>query len=218
MARREAKARRAERALAVLTELGEHYPLRCGLTHADPLQLLVATILSAQATDESVNRCTPALFARYPDAEAYADAQPEELQGYINSIGLFRNKAKHIRGAAALLVSDYGGEVPATMDDLLRLPGVARKTANVVLGTAFGLAEGVVVDTHVLRVSYRLGFTTETNPVKIERDLMALWPRDWWIGGSHALIWHGRKLCVARKPKCAICPVLALCPRIGVED
>ena len=174
--------------------------------------------MSAQTTDEQVNKVTPGLFAKYPDAAAFAAAEPAELEQDLNRIGLFRNKAKSIRGACRLLVEQHGGEVPASMPELLKLPGVARKTANVVLGTAFGLASGVVVDTHVQRLSGRLGLTAETtNTDKIEKDLIAAFPRDRWVEAGHNLIWHGRKCCAARRPDCANCVCADLCPRIGVD-
>ena len=198
---------------SILGRLGKAYPeAECALVHSSALELLVATILSAQCTDVRVNQVTPALFARYPTARDLAEADPAELEGLIRSTGFFRNKAKSIRGMAALLVSDYGGEVPGRMEDLLRLPGVARKTANVVLGTWFGIADGVVVDTHVSRISRRLGMTDEKDPVKIERDLMAQLPKKEWVGFSHRIILHGRALCRARKPDCDPCALFDVCP------
>ncbi|MCC7490972.1 MAG: endonuclease III [Fimbriimonadaceae bacterium] len=209
---------RQRRASTVLRRLRTLYEPRCALLHDDPLQLLVATILSAQTTDEQVNKVTPALFARYPTAAAFAAAGQDELETAIGSIGLFRNKAKSIRGACQLLCEEYGGVVPATMPDLLRLPGVARKTANVVLGTAFGKAVGVVVDTHVQRLSNRLGLTAESdNTNRIEQDLMTVLPRSRWIEAAHNLIWHGRKCCRAQRPNCAGCLVADLCPQVGVS-
>jgi endonuclease-3 len=209
---------RRRRASTILRRLRAEYPLQCGLRHENPLQLLLATILSAQCSDEMVNRVTPALFARFPDAAAVAAAGQEEVEALIGSLGLFRNKAKSLRGCCALLVAEHGGEVPRTMRALVRLPGVARKTANVVLGTAFGIAAGVVVDTHVQRLSARLGLSDQTDPVRIERDLMALLPRARWIEAGHALIWHGRRCCQARKAACERCPVADSCPRIGVGE
>lgn len=203
----------AARMPEILRLLHVAYPdAHCELDFASPLQLLVATILSAQCTDERVNMVTPALFARYPDARALAEADTAELETMIHSTGFFRNKAKNIQAAARRLVEVYNGEVPAEMDDLLTLGGVARKTANVVLGNAFGIAEGVVVDTHVKRLSERLALTPETTPEKIERDLMALAPREEWVDLAHLLIFHGRRVCFARKPNCAGCTISHLCP------
>lgn len=188
------------------------------LDYEDPLQLVVATILSAQCTDERVNKVTPALFSRYPAAFDYAEADREELETLIHSTGFFRNKAKNIRGLGARLVAVHSGVVPDTMDELIELPGVARKTANVVLSNAFDKAEGVVVDTHVKRVAARLGLTDETNPVKVERDLMEILPRDQWIPFAFRLILHGRARCNARRPDCAGCELAHLCPSAGSFD
>ncbi len=197
----------------VIDRLRATYPdAHCQLDYETPIQLLVATILSAQCTDERVNQTTPALFARYPTAEALAAADPTELEALVRPTGFFRQKARYIREAAARLLAEHGGEVPADMDALLTLPGVARKTANVVRGEIFGLADGVTVDTHVKRLSARLGWTTQTDPVKVERDLMALVPRESWIEIAHLLIWHGRRLCTARKPDCPACPLNNICP------
>lgn len=197
----------------VIDRLRATYPdAHCQLDYETPIQLLVATILSAQCTDERVNQTTPALFARYPTAEALAAADPTELEALVRPTGFFRQKARYIREAAARLLAEHGGEVPADMDALLTLPGVARKTANVVRGEIFGLADGVTVDTHVKRLSARLGWTTQTDPVKVERDLMALVPRQSWIEIAHLLIWHGRRLCTARKPDCPACPLNNICP------
>ena len=199
--------------IPLIERLKEAYPeARCALDHQDPFQLLVATILSAQCTDARVNMVTPGLFARYPDARAMAGVDPEELEGIIRSTGFYRNKAKAIRGASQRLVEAFGGAVPRSMDELLTLPGVARKTANVVLGTGYGIAEGIVVDTHVERLSRRLGLSKGKNPEEVERDLMRIVPREEWILLSHLLIFHGRRICDARKPKCAECPVADLCP------
>lgn len=201
---------RARRVCAVLRRV---YPdARCALDHSNPLELLVATILSAQCTDKRVNMVTPALFKRCPDARAYARISQTELEDLIRTTGFYRNKASNIRAAAAALVERHGGEVPADMEALCALPGVGRKTANVVLGNAFGLNEGVVVDTHVARLSQRLGFTTQRDPVKIETDLMRLIPKKDWTLFSHWLILHGRARCAARKPDCAGCEIRALCP------
>ncbi|MEE8175633.1 MAG: endonuclease III [Gemmatimonadota bacterium] len=186
--------------------------LALSLDYSNALELLVATILSAQCTDARVNEVTPPLFARFPTAEAYAGADREELEEYVRPTGFYRNKAKHIQEMAAGLVSDHGGEVPDEMEELIQLAGVARKTANVVLSNWFGKHEGVVVDTHVKRVARRLGLTEETNPEKIERDLMALLPREGWRPFAWRLILHGRSTCHARKPNCVECVVEDLCP------
>ena len=183
----------------------------CALTHKDAWQLLVATILSAQCTDKRVNEVTPGLFAKYPAIDDFAHASQDELANDIRSTGFFNNKAKSLIGAAKKITGNYGGQVPRTMDELLTVPGAARKTANVVLGTAFGIASGVVVDTHVQRVSQRLDFTRNSDPVKIEKDLMKIIPESKWILFSHQIIYHGRQLCLARKPKCAECALDPLC-------
>jgi endonuclease-3 len=187
-----------------------------GLTHANPLQLLVATILSAQCTDKRVNQITPALFARYRTAQEYADTDLTELEGYVKSTGFFRNKAKNIQACGRAIVERFGGEVPTRLDDLVTLPGVGRKTANVVLGDAFQ-TPGITVDTHVGRLSRRLGLTRFQNPVKVERVLMRLLPQASWTTVSHQLILHGRKVCFARKPRCEACELSTLCPKIGVK-
>jgi endonuclease-3 len=186
------------------------------LNHSSPLQLLIATILSAQCTDERVNKVTPALFARCHTAQDFAGIPSAELEGLIRTTGFFRSKGKSIRGCAAALVKDHGGEVPRTMEQLHKLPGVGRKTANVVLGNAFNLAEGVVVDTHVGRLSRRMGLTRQHDPVKVEHALMKIVPKEDWTLFSHLLIWHGRRRCSARKPDCAQCEVSDLCPKRGV--
>ncbi len=197
----------------ILRLLHQEYPgATCELNYRSPLELLVATILSAQCTDERVNKVTPALFAAYPTAQAYAEADIEELQEAVRPTGFFRNKAKNIQGAARRIVEAYDGQVPSEMGDLLTLPGVARKTANVVLGCAYHIADGVVVDTHVKRLSNRLGLTAESNPEKIERDMMNLVPQEEWIDIGHLLIFHGRRVCAARKPDCAACVISHLCP------
>jgi endonuclease-3 len=201
-----------ERVHEILLRLDKHYPdVTCALQHRDPWELLVATILSAQSTDVNVNKVTPVLFKKYPTVQDFARLKPEELQPDIYSTGFFRNKSKSVIGAAQKIVSDFGGEVPRTMDELLTLPGVARKTANVVLGTWFRLNEGVVVDTHVHRISHRLELTKQDDPKKIELDLMKIIPREKWTLFSHQVIWHGRKLCVARSPKCVECPLENIC-------
>jgi endonuclease III len=204
----EKKARIAE----ILRRLDRMYPgATCALLHCNPWELLVATILSAQCTDKRVNLVTPGLFAKYPTPRDFASVKPEVLADDIRSTGFFNNKAKSIVGAAKKVVSEFGGKVPRTIEEMLTIPGAARKTANVVLGTAYGIASGVVVDTHVQRISARLDLTKETDPVKIERDLMKIIPRDKWILFSHQLILHGRALCVARNPKCAECGLSELC-------
>ncbi|QLL29793.1 endonuclease III [Thermosynechococcus sichuanensis E542] len=201
-----------QRALEILTRLKRLYPdATCSLNFANPLQLLVATILSAQCTDERVNQVTPALFARYRDAEDFAMADLAELEQYIKSTGFYRNKARHIQGACRRIVEVYGGQVPKVMEDLLSLPGVARKTANVVLAHGYGILGGVTVDTHVKRLSRRLGLTQETDPVKIERDLMRLIPQPDWENWSIRLIYHGRAVCQARQPQCEGCELIDLC-------
>ena len=202
-----------ERVAQLLRLLPQIYPgARCELTFKNPLQLLVATILSAQCTDKRVNLVTPALFAKYRTAKDYAAAAPAELEKAIQSTGFFRNKAKSIRAAAAKISQDYAGRVPDTMEQLRGLPGVGRKTANVVLGNAFHKNEGVVVDTHVTRLSQRLRLTRQVDPEKIEGDLMKLVPREHWTNWSHWLIWHGRRRCFARKPDCRNCEIFRLCP------
>jgi len=198
---------------ALLAALRRAYPeAACALTHEDPFQLLVATILSAQCTDARVNMVTPALFGAYPDAMAMSRASQEALEEIIRSTGFYRNKAKSLRGASERIVAAFGGSVPRTMEELLTLPGVARKTANVVLGTGYGVAAGVVVDTHVERLSRRLGLSRGKNPEAIEQDLMRVVPRGSWIDLSHLLIFHGRQVCQARKPACDRCPLRSLCP------
>lgn len=201
-----------ERVSEILKRLDQTYPdVTCALTHRSAWELLVATILSAQSTDVNVNKVTPELFRKYPTVQDFAALQPEQLEPDIRSTGFFRNKSKSVVGAAKKIVSDFGGQVPMNMSDLLTLPGVARKTANVVLGTWFKIADGVVVDTHVTRISRRLELTKETDPAKIEQDLMKVIPREKWILFSHQIIWHGRKLCFARKPLCVNCPLENLC-------
>jgi endonuclease-3 len=201
-------AERRQRLQRILDALDQRYPnVTCALRHHDAWQLLVATILSAQCTDERVNMVTPQLFKQFPTMQDLAAAQPAEVASVIRSTGFFNNKAKSIVGAARRIAADFGGHVPRTMEQLLTVPGAARKTANVVLGTAFGIASGVVVDTHVARISARLDLTRQTNPVKIENDLAALLPRDKWIQFSHQVIHFGREICAARKPKCGACPL-----------
>jgi len=201
-----------ERVNEILKRLDERYPsATCALRHNSAWELLVATILSAQCTDVRVNMVTPVLFEKYPTPDAFAALQPQDLEDDIRSTGFFRNKAKSLVGAARKLISEFGGEVPRTMDELLQLPGVARKTANVVLGTWYKIADGVVVDTHVQRISRRLELTKNMEPGKIEQDLMKVIPRERWILFSHQIILHGRALCLARSPKCADCPLENLC-------
>jgi len=204
----ERKARLAE----ILRRLNEMYPdATCALVHRNPWELLVATILSAQCTDKRVNLVTPGLFAKYPGPRDFAAVKPEVLAEDIRSTGFFNNKAKSIVGAAKRVVGDFGGNVPRTIEEMLTIPGAARKTANVVLGTAYGIASGIVVDTHVQRISARLDLTKQTDPVKIERDLMKIIPQERWILFSHQLILHGRALCIARLPKCAECALNSVC-------
>jgi endonuclease-3 len=206
-------------AAQVVRRLKAAYPdAHCALNFHSPLQLLVATILSAQCTDVRVNIVTKDLFQKYPDAEAFAAAKPTDLERAVQSTGFFRNKAKNIKACCTDLVEQYGGRVPEDLGSLVKLAGVGRKTANVVLGTAFGIPSGVVVDTHVGRLSKRLGLTRHTDAVKIEHDLMALLPKKEWVDFSHRLIAHGRKICIARKPKCEECPLLTNCPQIGVVE
>jgi endonuclease-3 len=204
-------------AAAIAAELGHLYPnARCALHHENPLQLLVATILSAQCTDTRVNLVTPALFARYPDAAAFANADQSELESMIASTGFFRNKAKNIIACCRAIVDNHGGEVPGTMEELVPLAGIGRKTANVVLGNAFDVP-GIPVDTHVARLSQRMGLTQHADPVKIERDLMALLPADEWTMFGHRMIYHGRQVCHARKPGCESCTIRDICPKVGVK-
>jgi endonuclease III len=206
------------RVAALLRALKRHDPdPRCALDYAAPYELICSVILSAQCTDKRVNLVTPALFARYPDAAALAAARQADVEELVRTTGFFRNKARNLIGMARGLVERFGGRVPRGMDELLSLPGVARKTANVVRGEVYGLADGVVVDTHVTRLAFRLGLTRHTDPVKIERDLMTLLPREEWIGFSHRLIRLGRTICVARKPRCGECPLTELCPKVGVK-
>ncbi len=202
----------------ILAGLKRAYPeAECALRHANPLQLLIATILSAQCTDKRVNLVTPELFRRYPSAEAFARASLATLERTIHSTGFFRNKAKNIREACRRLVKEHNGQVPQSMEKLLQLPGVARKTANVVLGTAYGVASGVVVDTHVFRISRRLGLTRARTPEKVEQDLMAAIPAGEWINFSHRLIHHGRRICSARNPQCSLCALERHCRKVGLD-
>jgi endonuclease-3 len=206
------RARRVDRALAV------RYPdARCELDFTSPFELLVATVLSAQTTDVRVNLTTPTLFARYPDPAALAAANPEELEEILRPTGFFRAKAKSVTGLSRELVERFGGEVPARLADLVTLPGVGRKTANVVLGNAFGVP-GITTDTHVMRLSQRLSYTTSKDPLVVEQELGALLPRKDWTMASHRLIFHGRRTCFARKPACGACPVASMCPSVGIGE
>jgi len=201
-----------ERVSEILKRLDQLYPdVTCALTHRDPWELLVATILSAQSTDVRVNMVTPELFKKYSTVQHFAKLEPQQLELDVRSTGFFRNKSKSVVGAARKIVNEFGGKVPETMDELLTLPGVARKTANVVLGTWFGKAEGLVVDTHVHRISRRVELTKNDDPKNIEQDLMRVIPRQKWILFSHQVIWHGRRLCFARSPKCVDCPLENIC-------
>lgn len=206
-----------KRSRAIVKSLAKAYPkAECALVHDSPFELLVATILSAQCTDERVNKVTPALLKRYPTPEKLAAARASSVEKLIQSCGFFRAKTKSLQGMARGLVESHAGHVPGTIEELVKLPGVGRKTANVVLGTAFGIPTGVVVDTHVGRVSRRLGLTASKNAEIVERDLMALLPEKEWIDFSHRVIWHGRGPCQARKPQCLGCPLLKHCPRVGL--
>jgi endonuclease-3 len=214
---RESAAARAERARVIFQRLHQAYPdARCALDHANAYQLLVATILSAQCTDTRVNMVTPAFFARYPTPEDLARADRAEVEELIRSTGFFRNKARSLIGMAQALVADHGGEVPRSMEELKVLPGVGRKTANVILGNAYGINEGITVDTHVTRLSRLLGLTRHDEPVRIEQDLMQLFPREAWALLSHLLISHGRQVCIARRPRCPDCVVADLCPSAAI--
>lgn len=210
---RETKSQKLERTAQIIKLLKRAHPdAKCALNHANPFELLIATILSAQCTDERVNIVTADLFRKYRKPEDYLKVRDTELQQDIRTTGFFRNKTKSIQGACKVLIEEFGGQVPQTMEELLRVPGAARKTSNVVLGVGFGIAEGVVVDTHVSRLSQRLKLTRQKDPVKIEKDLMTLVPRKDWIIFSHLLIFHGRRICKARRPLCEECVVEKLCP------
>jgi endonuclease-3 len=202
----------SKRVAAILAKLEEGYPdATCELKHENPFQLLISTILSAQCTDVRVNQVAETLYKKYPDPKAFAYAAPGELEQEIRPTGFFRNKTKSVMGASKAIIEKFGGEVPRTMEEILTLPGVARKTGNVVLGTAYGITSGIVVDTHVLRLSKRLDLTRNEDPGKVEQDLMQIIPRERWIQFSHQLIWHGRRVCHARKPKCIECNLESLC-------
>lgn len=201
-----------QRVRAILAKLDEAYPnATCELKHQNAFQLLISTILSAQCTDVRVNQVAETLYQKYPDAKAFAYATPSELEQEIRPTGFFRNKTKSVMGASKAIIEKFGGEVPRTMEEILTLPGVARKTANVVLGTAYGIPSGIVVDTHVQRIANRLDLTRNEDPKKIEQDLMQVIPKEKWIQFSHQIIWHGRRVCQARKPKCLECNIEALC-------
>ena len=212
-ARRESRPARERRTLAVLDRLRDEYPdARCALDFGNPLELAVATILSAQCTDKRVNQVTPALFERFPTARDYADASLAELEEMVRTTGFFRNKARSLKGLGQALVDEHDGKVPRTLAELVKLPGVGRKTANVILGNAFGIDEGIVVDTHIGRLSRRFAFTDHKDPVKVERDLMGLVPKSDWTLWAHLLISHGRSVCKARRPDCGACILADLCP------
>lgn len=210
---------RKKRAKAVVRKLKKLFPVaECALHHESAFQLLVATILSAQCTDERVNKSTPALFKAYPDAEALKNSKIADVEKIVKPLGFFRSKAKNIKGMATQLVDEYDGEIPLDIDLLVKLPGVGRKTASVVLGTWYGIPSGVVVDTHVRRISNLLGLTTSQNPEIIERDLIEILPKKEWIEYSHRIIYHGRQTCIARRPQCADCGLLKNCPRTGLPE
>lgn len=214
----ELKAIRRQRAKAVIAGLKKLFPeAECALNHSSAFQLLVATILSAQCTDQRVNLATPELFRRYPDASALAEATQEDVERIVKPLGFFRNKATNLRGMAKALVDRFGGEIPQNIEELVTLPGVGRKTASVLLGTWFGIPSGIVVDTHVKRLTNLLGLTNSQNPEIIERELMELIPKAEWINFSHRLIHHGRRTCIARRPQCTECGLLKHCPRIGLK-
>lgn len=216
---RESTADKIARTKKIVQALKRTYPnAHCELTYSNPLELLVATILSAQCTDKRVNIVTADLFQKYRGAKEFADADRAALEKDIRSTGFYKNKARNIKSACADIIANHGGQVPQSMEELVRLGGVGRKTANVVLGNAFNINVGVVVDTHISRLSHRLGITVHRAPEKIEKDLMVLVPQNSWTLFSHLLIWHGRRRCTARKPDCAHCEVLELCPRIGVKE
>ena len=205
------------RAQSIYKILHKTYPdAKCSLNYSNPLQLLIATVLSAQCTDDRVNKVTPELFKKYPNTQSFSKADINELEQDIRSTGFYRNKAKNIKSACQMLVEKYKGKIPNTMEELLELPGVARKTANVVLGNAFGIADGVVVDTHVNRLSHRMGLSKQKTPEKIEQDLMKLFEQDQWVNLAHLFIYHGRKICTARKAECGLCPVEKHCPKLFI--
>jgi len=214
-----ALADKQKRARKIATQLAQTYgDATCALLHSSAYELVVATILSAQCTDERVNSVTPKLFAKYPTADALARSTQADVEAIVKPLGFFRNKAENIRGMAKKLVEDFGGELPRTLAEMTSLPGVGRKTANVVLGTWYGLPTGVVVDTHVKRITNLLGLTASKNPEIIERELIEILPQQEWINFSHRLIHHGRRICIARRPRCDVCPLLKLCPRVGLDE
>jgi len=214
----ESLSERKQRAQKIVFLLKRAYPAaKCSLVHQSPLQLLIATILSAQCTDARVNLVTPALFARFKSANDFAHADIHELETLIRSTGFYHNKAKNIKEACRIIAEKHNGQVPRTMEEMLELPGVARKTANIVLGNAYGIIEGVPVDTHAIRISHLLGWTKENQQEKIERDLMALLPRKDWLKISDLFVHHGRAVCIARRPLCSKCPVRTLCPKVGLK-
>ena len=214
----ETEAQRKRRALRILSLLKKAYPrAECSLGYKSPLQLLVATILSAQCTDERVNKVTPALFSRYRTAQDFADAGIPELESLVRSTGFYRNKAKNIKAACRIISEKHGGRVPRTMEGMLELPGVARKTANIVLGNCYGVLEGIPVDTHAIRISRLLGLTKNTQQEKIEKDLMGLIPHEDWLLISNLFVHHGRAICIARRPLCSKCPLNELCPKAGLK-
>jgi len=216
MAKKLGKKKLADTVLALLER---RYPRPAThLIHKTPWELLAATMLAAQCTDARVNSVTPALFARWPDPAAFASATPEEVEPYVRPTGFFRNKARHLVGAAARIMDVYGGEVPRRMEDLVSLPGVARKTANVVLFGAYGINDGIAVDTHVGRIAFRLGLTAARDPLRAERDLVALFPRAEWGNLNHRLVWFGRQVCTARSPACSLCEMAEFCPKNGVRN
>ena len=216
---RETHEAKSKRVQTLIKQLRKLYPdAECALHHKNPFELLLATILSAQCTDEKVNQVTPALFEKYPTPNDFAKADLPELEQMIRPTGFFKNKAKSLQGASKAIVEKHGGEVPRTLEELVELPGVGRKTANVVLGVAFKIPSGVVVDTHVARLSFRLGLTTSDNPVQIEKELQVLVPKSSWIEWSHLLIFHGRRICKAQRPQCDHCALLPNCPRKGVKQ
>lgn len=211
----ETQEQKKKRAKKILTLLKKEYPrAKTALTHKNPFQLLVAVILSAQCTDKQVNKVTPSLFAKYKTPGDFANAPIEDLQHAVRSIGFFRNKAKNIQTASAMILNDFDGKIPRTMEELLRLPGVARKTANVVLGQAFGIAEGIVVDTHIFRVSRRMGLSDGKNPQQVEKDVMQILPQKDWIAYGDTVIWHGRRVCTARIAYCEECRIEKYCPKL----
>ncbi|MDR1184784.1 MAG: endonuclease III [Coriobacteriales bacterium] len=216
---RESKANKKTRALEVARRMNERYPqAECALNFHDPFTLTIAVLLSAQTTDVAVNKVTPELFSRWPDPQAMAQARPQDIENVIRTIGFYHVKAKNCVACAQMLLADYGGEVPRTMDDLRRLPGVGRKTANIVLNNAFGIVEGIAVDTHVFRIAHKLRFspTSSDTPDKTERDLLALYPREAWGPINHQWVLFGREVCIARRPRCPECPVNDLCPSAAV--